>query len=133
MRDWLPPAAVVAAGFAYPGAVVYLRGRDRPWPPLRHGWWWAGVLAAAAALTVRGEGFTAHLTEHLLLGMAAPLGVVLAAPGTLVFCLLRPVGRRRLATLLATRPVGVLTHPLTVSALATATVAVLYRTPLLEL
>jgi putative membrane protein len=51
------------------------------------------------------------MMSHLLLGMFAPLGLVLAAPVTLALRAGSPRARRATVRLLRTRPVRVLAHP----------------------
>lgn len=71
-----------------------------------------------------------HMVQHLLLGMFAPLGLVLAAPGTL---LLRhvPVGvARRLVGMLGRPPLRWLVHPGTAAVLDIGGMYLLYLTPL---
>lgn len=74
--------------------------------------------------------FCKHMAEHLLIGMYAPLPLVLAAPITLLLRTLPALTARRLTTILRTRPARVAAHPATALALSTGTLGVLYFTPL---
>lgn len=79
--------------------------------------WCAGLVALAGGAVLDHHDLRAHMLGHLLLGMVAPLLLVLAAPVTLALRIL-PVGAaRRLVRLLRTRPVRVLTHPVTAAVL----------------
>ncbi|MEV6632601.1 cytochrome c oxidase assembly protein [Actinoplanes sp. NPDC051470] len=127
---WLVYAAPLAiAAVGYLGAVRMIHRRGDPWPTRRTLSWCAGLLAAAIAVTGAGHGdFTAHMTGHLLLGMAAPMLLVLAAPITLALRALPVAGARRLSRFLRTRPLRILTHPVTAAALNAGGLWALYTT-----
>jgi hypothetical protein len=75
---YVPPLVTTTLG--YLGAVRLIHRRGDRWPARRTMSWCAGLLAAAIAETGAGhDDFTAHMTGHLLLGMAAQV-LVLAAP-----------------------------------------------------
>jgi putative membrane protein len=76
------------------------------------------------------DDFTAHMAAHVVLGMLAPLLLVVAAPVTLVLRVLPTARARPVARALAARPVAVLTHPLTAALLDVGGLWLLYRTPL---
>ncbi|MED7926064.1 cytochrome c oxidase assembly protein [Nonomuraea sp. LP-02] len=84
-----------------------------------------GPLAAYAAADFRG-----HMTQHLLVAMLAPLGLVLGAPVTLLLRALPRPYARRLGRLLRARVPHLLSHPVTALVLSTGGVIVLYCTPL---
>ncbi|RFU36779.1 cytochrome c oxidase assembly protein [Actinomadura logoneensis] len=94
-----------------------------------------GVCLVALALSPPVDGwadddFRGHMAQHLLLGMYAPLFLVLGAPVTL---LLRTAPRsvgRRVGRLLRTRFVRTLSHPVTALALSAGGTVVVYATPL---
>lgn len=95
-----------------------------------------GVTGLALAVAALGP-FTApdmvgHMTGHLLLGMVAPLLVVLADPVVLALRVLPVAGARRLVRALRSRPVRLLTHPATATVLDVGGLWVLYRTGLHE-
>lgn len=92
-----PPLLVLAAA-----AVLYVllaRRRTREplgWSPWRTASFLGGTGILAAALVPQlspfpGGSFAGHMYQHLLIGMYAPLGLVLGAPVTL---LLRSLPRR---------------------------------------
>ncbi len=72
------------------------------------------------------------MTQHLLLGMYAPLLLVLGAPVTLLLRTLPAARARTLTRLLHTRPVRVLTHPVPALLLSTGSLAALYFTSLYD-
>jgi putative membrane protein len=78
------------------------------------------------------EDFRGHMLQHLLLGMYAPLALVLGAPITRLLRAL-PVQRARTLTgVMRSRPMGVLAHPISALTLSTGSLAVLYFTPLYD-
>jgi putative membrane protein len=136
MAVWLPFAVPLVAAVGYVAAVDRVRRRGRAWPCWRTALWCAGLLTAATAIlgpaTLRRHDFTVHMIGHLLLGMAAPLLLVSAAPLTLALRAL-PVRRaRQVARLLHTGPVRVVTHPLTAAVLNAGGLWLLYTTGLYQ-
>jgi putative membrane protein len=127
--------ALTAAAAAYLAGALTVRRRGGHWPAGRTACWSAGLAAAAAALAgplaeAAHHDFIAHTAGHLLLGMIAPLLLVLAAPVTLALRAL-PVGHARtLSRLLRSDPVRVVTHPVTAAILNAGGLWVLYVTPL---
>lgn len=77
--------------------------------------------------------FAEHMLQHLLIGMYAPLALVLSAPVTLLLRSLPHRAGRAVGRLLASRPAGVLTHPVTALVLTLGGLVVLYLTPLYAL
>jgi putative membrane protein len=77
--------------------------------------------------------FTVHMGGHLLVGMIAPLLLVAARPVTVALQALPVRHGRRLARLLSTAPVRVLTHPVTAAVLSAGGLWLLYRTGLYAL
>ncbi|MEV4483793.1 cytochrome c oxidase assembly protein [Micromonospora coxensis] len=108
-----------------------LRERDRGgWSHWRTASFGAGAALLAVAVVVPGHDLVGHTWRHLLIGMLAPLGLVLGAPGTL---LLRTVSRRRgraLVRLLRHPALGVLAHPVTGLLLTAGGLHLLHLTPL---
>jgi putative membrane protein len=107
----------------------------RPWPLHRSGLWIAGMLAALASVAgpmarASHESFTAHMVGHLLLGMLAPLLLVLAAPITLALRTLDVVPARRLSALVKTPLVRFFVHPITATVLSVGGMWAIYATEL---
>ncbi|MFG2887950.1 cytochrome c oxidase assembly protein [Streptomyces sp. NPDC048248] len=83
-------------------------------------------LASAAA---HGD-FRGHMVQHMLIGMYAPLALVLAAPVTLLLRTLPQTSALRVTAVLRSRPAQVLAHPAVALALSTGSLGLLYFTPL---
>lgn len=126
--------ALGAAAAAY--AVALLLSRvSRPWPARRVVAWYLGVACAAGALvgplgTAARTGFTAHMAAHLLLGMVAPLLLVLGAPVTVLLRGLPTGAGRAVTRVLRSAPARVLSHPATAGALNAGGLWLLYGTDL---
>lgn len=130
-------AVVVVLGFAtgYVTMAVRRRREPRGWS----GWRTASFLAGSVVLVVAlvpqlslfpAGDFRGHMHQHLLIGMYAPLGLVLGAPITL---LLRSIPRRhgqRIGRLLRSRVMHLVGHPVAALTLTVGGLAVLYFTPL---
>nr|WP_255430031.1 cytochrome c oxidase assembly protein [Streptomonospora sp. PA3] len=135
--EWALVVALLAAVCAYAAAAVHLRrgGTAAPWPRRRTALWTCGWLCAGAALAGpladrAHHDFAWHMAGHVLLGMLAPLLLVLAAPVTLMLRTLPVRWARPLGRVLASAPMGVLTHPVTAAVLDIGGLWVLYRTGL---
>lgn len=83
------------------------------------------TLAAVAHHDLRG-----HMLQHLLIGMFAPIGLVLGAPITLALRALPVHTARRLSALLRRQPIRWLSHPLTGLLLSIGGMYLLYATSL---
>ncbi|MFI2414738.1 cytochrome c oxidase assembly protein [Streptomyces sp. NPDC018947] len=126
-------------------AVCYLlavrRARRRNPARSRYGRWQASFLGGLAVLAVAllppigpaaHTDFRGHMAQHMLIGMYAPLLLVLGAPVTLLLRTLPPAHARRVTGLLHSRPARLVTHPATALALSTGTLGLLYFTPLYD-
>jgi putative membrane protein len=126
---------VAAVVVAYLILALRQRRDQRSWTVWRIASFLTGSLLLLAALVPQLSPFPAgdfreHMHQHLLIGMYAPLGLVLGAPVTL---LLRSLPRRRgqlVGRVLRSRPAHVLAHPVTALALNLGGLALLYFTPL---
>jgi putative membrane protein len=133
----LAPLLIAAVLVALYGVAV-LRQRPRRWSWWRTASWVAGSALLALAFgpplaALAHQDLRAHMAQHLLLGMFAPLGLVLAAPGTLTLRALPVPAARRLVGLLGSHPLRWLSHPLSALALNVGGMYLLYLTPLYEL
>ena len=144
---WADPlflALVLAGAASYAAALVVLRRRGVSWPVPRTVSWFAG-LAIAFAATSSGLGrysmvlFSAHLVQHLLLGVFAPVLLLLGAPLTLAGRAVAAdpaaagTGHRRLAVAAAHgRMAWLLTHPLVAPVLFVCGLYGFYSTGLFE-
>jgi putative membrane protein len=120
--------ALIAAAL-YLAAAVRLRRRGDAWPGWRSLSFATGCVALAAPSP--GGPFTAHMVEHLVMGMFAPLLLVSARPVTLLLRAL-PTGRFRRALVAGarSRPAAVLVFPPVAAVLDVGGLWVLYRTGL---
>jgi putative membrane protein len=109
--------------------------RFRPFPAHRYAFWILGVLSAAAAVVgplpnQAHTDFNAHMLVHLLLGMLAPLFLVLAAPMTLLLQTCNVKFSRKLSRFLKIGPVRMLTDPAIASLFNIGGLWLLYSTNL---
>ncbi|MYS91869.1 cytochrome c oxidase assembly protein [Streptomyces sp. SID5464] len=133
MAGLVTAAASLSATVLYASAAARLRRRGDAWP------WWrdasfttgSAALAWAAVGSLPGGPFTAHMVQHLIVGMATPLLLVLARPLTLVLRALAPgAGRRGLLALAHSRWAGRLLFPPLAALLDAGGLWLLYRTGL---
>jgi putative membrane protein len=120
--------AVLATGYV----VATTRAGRRGWPRWRTAAWLSGCAVAAVALSpvLAGHDPVSHMARHLLLGMVAPLGLVLAAPVTLLLRAGDRTTRRLVGRVLRSRPVHVLGHPVTAAVLSVGGLYAVLLTPL---
>jgi putative membrane protein len=135
--DWsLVVVGVVA--LLYLSGVRRLAERGRRWPVARLACFVGGLAVLLVALdsgigTYDTTRFSLHVVQHLLLGMVAPVLLVLGAPITLALQASRRPSQRRLLRVLHSGPVRVVTHPLVVWVAFAGTLVVLYFTGLYAL
>jgi putative membrane protein len=100
--------------------------------------WCAGLASAGAGMVgpvaiAAHSSFTAHMVGHVLVGMAAPLLLVLAAPVTLALRALPVPWARLLSRALRAHFVRFLTHPVIAATLNMGGLWLLYTTDLYQL
>src|SRR5437763_5415666 len=128
---------VLAAGL-YLYGVHRLRLRGDRWPAGRTVFLGLG-LGSVVLVTMSGLGtyddtlLSAHMIQHMVLSMVAPIFLALGAPVTLALRTLPVRARRGLVALLHSRVARVLAFPLVAYALFVATPFVLYFTQLYRL
>ncbi|MEH1166323.1 cytochrome c oxidase assembly protein [Micromonospora sp. CPCC 205539] len=126
---WFPLAVVGLLAGGYLLAAV----RDqRGWDHRRTAAWLAGCALLAIAigpLAASAHDPRGHMAQHVLLGMVAPLGLVLGAPVTLLLRIAPPPTRRMVGRLLRVRPLHLLAHPVTAGLLSTGGLALVLLTP----
>lgn len=136
---WLLPVTWGLTGaLAYAGAAQrYRRLRLRRWPVRRSLAWATGVLLLVVALSPPLEGAAdqaaSHMVQHLLLGMYAPVLLVLGAPITLLLGVVDGRTRHDGMRVLRSRTLHVLGHPVTAALLHVGGLLALYLTPLYAL
>lgn len=132
---WLP---VVAGGTL---ALVYLLAlRRRPaglprWSSWRTTAWLAGAATVAIAVSpplmaLAQHDHRAHMAQHLLIGMYAPLGLIVAAPVTLALGSAPRRTQLALTGVLRSPVVHVVAHPVVAATLSIGALFALYLTPL---
>ena len=127
----LAVAAVAGVGLAYGVAAR----ADRRWPRARTLAFGVGALVLGVALSppvamLAHHDLRVHMVQHVLVGMVAPLAIVLGAPVTLLLRTLSVASARRVTTFLRSGPVRVLSHPVVALVLNLGGMAALYLTPL---
>jgi len=132
---FLLPAVVF---LLYMRAATQAHPQRAPWNHLRSASFGLGVALLAAAIAPpvahhAHHSLEGHMLQHLLLGMFAPLFLVLGAPGTLLLRTVPVAVARKLVALLDTRAIRFLIHPLTALVLDMGGMALLYLTPLYAL
>lgn len=131
------PLALVAIA-----ACLYLMFAFRQKRLSPRGWsWWrisafiSGCLALALSLLPQllpfpDADFRQHMVQHLLMGMFAPLGLMMAAPITLILKTVPANWGRVIAAALQSSAMKVLVNPISALLLNVGGMAVLYFTPL---
>jgi putative membrane protein len=139
--DWTVDLALVWVLLA---AALYLTGmrrldaRGRAWPASRAAAFFCGlgviVIATQSGLAAYDRVlFSLHVAQHVLLGMVAPVLLVLGRPVTLALQASTRHGQERTLRMLHSRPVRIVSHPLTAWGLFAGSLVVLYFTSLYEL
>ncbi|MFF5468345.1 cytochrome c oxidase assembly protein [Streptomyces achromogenes] len=132
---------LVLLGCAGGYALLVLRARRRnpvrAWSAWRTAAFCAGVVLLAVALLppvapFAHRDFRGHMVQHLLIGMYAPLALVLGAPVTLVLRAVSAPRARRLTAVLHSAPARLLTRPPVAVLLSAGGLPVLYFTPLYD-
>ncbi len=124
-----------AALLLYAWAAFHSSRRYSPWPVFRTVLWTGGILCSLSAVVgplaeKAHTNFIAHMAGHLLLGMLAPLFMVLAAPITLILRTLPVEQARRVSRLLQNRPLRFAIDPITAFVLNIGGLWLLYTTSL---
>ena len=132
---WLLQLLVAAAALGYGVLVWTQRRRRRSWPALRTLSFALGTgllaLGLSPNLMARAHmDIGAHMTQHLLLGMYAPLPLVLGWPVTLLLRGLPVRTAHALTRALHRAPLRWLVSPLAALVLNVGGMALLYLTPL---
>ncbi|WAL69103.1 cytochrome c oxidase assembly protein [Amycolatopsis cynarae] len=135
----LPALALLMLATAY----LLLARRARRRNPAKgwNRWRTAGFLTGLALLglallpplaELAHADFRGSMAQHMLLGMYAPLGLMLGAPATLLLRTLPTARARQLTTFLHSRYVRFISRPATALVLSSGSLFVLYFTPLYE-
>lgn len=129
---------ILSLWFAYVLAVRWQRKRRKVW----HCWRLASFTLGSALLVIAFSppvvewghiDLRGHMAQHLLLGMFAPIALMLGAPGTLLLRSVPVTTARRIMTVAASMPVLCLSHPVTALVLNVGALYLLYLTPLYQM
>jgi putative membrane protein len=134
---WAPLllATALAAGGYLVLAARWRSRHGRAWSPWRSTSWlaWITMSAAAAAppiSTAAHHDPVVHMMQHLVWGCTPRSPSCSAPPVTLALGALPTIAARRITGVLRSRPVHLLTRPVTAVALSAGGLWVLYATPL---
>lgn len=142
--DWLLGTASIVAAAVYLIGVRRLHRRGVRWPVGRTVAWLVGcallLLATSSGLArYAAAQFSLHMIEHMVLGMIAPILLVLGGPVTLALRVLPAAGRDEapglregIVSAMHSRFVRFITHPILVFVLFVASFYALYFTTLFE-
>ncbi|ANQ63144.1 cytochrome c oxidase assembly protein [Staphylococcus equorum] len=116
-------------------AAIITSRKYKPWPIYCYFFWGLGLFCVALSLVgplaaFAHTNFVGHMFGHLLLGMLAPLLLVLATPMTLLLRSLNVKNARRITGVLKSRPIQFISNPVTASILNIGGLYVLYTTDL---
>ncbi|MEW2385821.1 cytochrome c oxidase assembly protein [Micromonospora sp. NPDC047707] len=129
--DGFPAAALVPLVLFWGYLAAALGQRDRAgWSHRRTVSFGLGATLLVAGLLWPARDLPGHMVQHLLLGMLAPLALVLGAPGTLALRAVGPRTGRAAVRLLRHPAAGALAHPVTGLLLTAGGLWLLYLTPL---
>ena len=142
--EWLWLSVSVLAVGLYVAGVARLRRRGDRWPVLRTVGWVAGwaifLYSTQGAPMVYGMVlFSAHMTYHMVISMAVPILLVLAAPVTLALRALpartdRTLGPRELLLgVVHSRYLNILGNPVVAAMIFFGSLVLFYYTPLFGL
>lgn len=131
-------ALCLIAAAAYLHAAFYSSRTYRKWPLFRMVLWLFAILMVVFSMLKVGAfehsaTLTGHMWNHLLLGMAAPLLAVLAAPMTLLLRTLSVPTARKVSRFLKSPVPAFVSHPIAAALLNTGGMFVLYRSDLYNL
>ncbi len=135
ITNWLPLLLILTVGMLYVYALFCLKQKGKAW----HKWKSISFITGIVLLSIAvlpsimhwaHQDLQGHMVQHLLLGMYAPIALVLGAPITLALKAL-PVKRARvLSTILKSNIFYLISHPFTALLLNTGGMYLLYLSPL---
>lgn len=133
--EWLVLLIVIVPLLAYVAAAERERRGRRGWNSWRTMSFAAGITLLAVAISPPMVEFAhhdlrGHMIQHLCIGMFAPLGLAMAAPVTLLLRSVPVEAGRTIASILRSKWLHLLAHPVTALALNLGGMYVLYLAPL---
>jgi len=142
LTDWtidpVPLVLCLAAAGLYAAGMRRLAHRGRRWSRSRAASFFAGtvvlLVATQSFIGVYDQAlFSLHVVQHVLLGIAGPFFLALGAPVTLALQASHRSTQVNLLRVIRSAPARFLTHPAVALGLFSATLFVLYFSPLYEL
>lgn len=136
--DWGPIILLTLLFSTYLASVLVMQNRGKLWSTKRTVSFIAGCSLAIAAFSPllaehAHHDLRVHMVQHLLVGMLAPLGLVLGAPLTLLLRILKKDVARKVTGIIRSRFFHFLSHPVTALILNIGGMYVLYLTPLYKI
>lgn len=133
--SFLPMLILAMLLLAYLYAVMRQRKTGRKWSGFRTFCFIIGTILAMIAVSPplaseAHHNLSGHMVQHLLIGMLAPLGLVLAAPLSLALRVLHGSNGRIITSILRSRPFHYISHPVSALLLNIGGMYLLYLTPL---
>ncbi|MCV7319721.1 cytochrome c oxidase assembly protein [Mycolicibacterium confluentis] len=126
-------ASVLGIATIYIVLAVKRRREARGWSLWRMTACVAGSVLLILGLPPSGSGdFGNHMLGHLLIGMFAPLALVMSAPVTLILRSVTPARGRAIVAVLRSRPSRILTNPIVLLLANLGGLVALYFTPFYE-
>jgi putative copper resistance protein D len=141
LTEWtfepLPLLGIAVAGGLYLLGVRRMRAAGNPWPlsqtlSFLFGLFWLLIAVASPLASYDTVLLSAHMVQHMMLAMLAPIFLVLGAPITLALRTLPPRGRRAVLTVIHSRVAAVFTFPVVAGAIFVVNPFVLYFSGLYE-
>ncbi|MCR6652906.1 MAG: cytochrome c oxidase assembly protein [Cellvibrionaceae bacterium] len=134
----IPVALCALPLLVYATAAIHQVRIGRHWSAWRSGSFSCGILLVLFALYPTHAhhseyAFTAHMNQHLLIGMLAPTFLVMGAPVSLVLRTVPQALGKWCVRMLHSRPLRIWCHPLTAFAFNFGGMFILYLTPLYRL
>jgi len=128
---------LVAGGYLLLSRRAGRRNPGRRWSRWRTASFLTGLALLAVALSPpvapwAHDDFRGHMVQHMLVGMYAPLGLVLGAPVTLLLRTSPTARGRALSAVMHSAPVRLLTHPAVALLLSNGSLVILYFTSLYD-
>jgi len=126
---------LLGAGCAYSLAAARQRQQGKRWNSWRSLSFWLGIGVLMVAvwpttMEYAHRDFCGHMLQHLLIGMLAPLGLVLARPISLLLRSVPKTTGRSISRFLHSTPLQLVSSPWVAMVLNVGAMYVLYLTPL---
>jgi putative membrane protein len=132
--DWLPLLIVSLAALTYSGLAIW-NGKKTGWGAWRTlsfitGAFLLGIAMLPSVMQWAHSDLRGHMVQHLLIGMFAPIFLVLGAPITLALKSMAPPAGRAVTRILRSGAFFYISHPVTAFTMNMGGMYLLYLTPL---